>query len=399
MVQEHAPKSAGTNTSLFTRPFVLLCLSMFLAYANQWVITPTIPLYVHELGGSAFLAGAALLAFSVPSFVIRPFVGRLADEWSAAGVLASGLIVLAIGSSLLMAPFLAMVFVAGVTRGIGWAGVNTGGYTTLAIAAPAQRRGEAAGYYTSVTTSASIVFPALALWLIEAPGGYRHVFLLSAAMALLGLPIAMRLAQQKAKATIAAQTDGKPAYRALIDRGVLVATGLNLCSTLAMPFVMAFLPLYARSIGVENIGIFYVLAGVTSIIIRPVMGRRSDAMGRGPAIGCGLAAQAIGLLLIMIANDLPLILAGGFFVAVGWALIGSATMALAMDLANPRSRGHAMATFSMSFQLGNGAGAIIAGYLADVVGFRGMYAGAIAITIAGFALLLTVRKLLPRPVK
>ena len=122
-------------------------------------------------------------------------------------------------------------------------------------------------------------------------------------------------------------------------------------------------------------------------------------MGRGPAIGCGLAAQAVGLLLIMLANGLPLILVGGFFLAAGWALIGSATMALAIDLANPRSRGQAMATFSMSFQLGSGSGAIIAGYLADLVGFRGMYGGAIAITIAGFGLLVTVRKLLLRPVK
>jgi len=39
---------------------------------------------------------------------------------------------------------------------------------------------------------------------------------------------------------------------------------------LAMPAVPAFLPLYARSIGVENIGMFYVLVGVASIIIRPV---------------------------------------------------------------------------------------------------------------------------------
>ena len=122
-------------------------------------------------------------------------------------------------------------------------------------------------------------------------------------------------------------------------------------------------------------------------------------MGRGPAIGFGLAAQAIGLLLIMIANGLPLILLGGLSLAVSWALIGSATMALAMDLANPSSRGHAMATFSMSYQLGSGGGAIIAGYLADVVGFRGMYAGSIVITIAGFGLLVTVRKLLPRSVK
>ena len=53
--------------SIFTRPFVLLCCALFLGYANQWVMTPLIPLYVDSLGGSAFVAGLALLAFSLPS--------------------------------------------------------------------------------------------------------------------------------------------------------------------------------------------------------------------------------------------------------------------------------------------------------------------------------------------
>lgn len=76
------------KASLITRPFVLLCLAMFLGYANQWVLMPVIPLYVDDLGGSAFVAGLALLAFSVPSFTVRPYVGYVADKWSAAGVLA-----------------------------------------------------------------------------------------------------------------------------------------------------------------------------------------------------------------------------------------------------------------------------------------------------------------------
>jgi MFS family permease len=185
----------------------------------------------------------------------------------------------------------------------------------------------------------------------------------------------------------------------LIERGVLLATALNLCSSLATPSVMAFLPLYARSLGITNIGLFYVLAGVTSIVIRPLLGKRSDAIGRGPAIAIGLGAQFIGLLLIVIAHGIEVILAGGFFVAVGTAMIGSMSTALAMDLANPHSRGRAMATFSISFQIGAGAGAIISGALADLVGLRGMYVGSIIITLAGVALLGAAWKSLPRPHK
>jgi MFS family permease len=383
---------------LVTRPFILLCSAMFLGYANQWVITPAIPLYVDDLGGSAFVAGLALLAFSVPSFAIRPFVGRLADRWSAAGVLAIGLVLLAAGSVLFLVPLLAMVFIANVIRGVGWAGLNTGGYTALAMTAPAQRRGEAAGYYTGVTASANIFFPALGLWILAEPGGFSLVAILSIAFAALGLPIALRLRKAgAASSTVRAAHEDAPAG-GLFDRGVLLATGLNLCSNLVNPSVMAFLPLYARSLGIDNIGFFYIVAGVTNIIVRPVLGKWADSIGRGPSIFIGQIAQLLGLVLILAANGLALILIGGVFFAIGNAIIGSTTTALAMDLANPHTRGRAMATFSISFQLGVGLGAIFSGALIDLTSFAGMYVGSIAITALGLALLARAWKTLPRPV-
>ena len=78
-------------------------------------------------------------------------------------------------------------------------------------------------------------------------------------------------------------------------------------------------------------------------------------------------------------------------------MTGSTTTALAMDLTNPQSRGRGMATYSVSYQIGAGIGAIIAGALADAFGLRAMYAGSIAITVAGFAILVSAWKLLPRP--
>ena len=120
-------------------------------------------------------------------------------------------------------------------------------------------------------------------------------------------------------------------------------------------------------------------------------------MGRGPAIALGLGAQLIGIALIALAHSLAPILAGGFFVALGSSMTGSTTTALAMDLTNPQSRGRGMATYSVSYQIGAGFGAIIAGALADVFGLRAMYAGSIVITLAGFGILVGAWKLLPRP--
>jgi len=389
------PRTTGVDAqpALITGSFVTLCCAMLFGYANQWVIMPAIPLYVDGLGGSAFVAGLALLAFAVPSFAVRPFVGMLADRWSAIGVLAIGLVLLTMGSLLFLLPVLAMVFIGGIVRGLGWAGVNTGGYTTLAATAPPQRRGEAAGYYSSVTSGATILFPALGLWLIDTAYGFAAVFIASALLSFIGLPFVLALRQPKP----IAMEKKSDATGGLLDRGVLLSTGLNLCATLPMASVMAFLPLYARSLGIENIGLFYAIAGLTNILVRPLLGKWSDAMGRGPAIGVGLCAQLFGFTLIFLAHDLPLILVGGAFVALGSAMVGSTTTALAMDLANPSSRGQAMATYSISYQIGAGIGAIISGALADLVGLRGMYAGSIAITLIGLGLLASAWKLIPRP--
>ena len=396
MQGDRQPAAEQTHAPLITKPFLLLCAAMFLGYANQWVVTPAIPLYVDDMGGSAFVAGLALLAFSLPSFTVRPFVGRLADRWNAAGVLALGLILLALGSVLFLVPLLVTVFVGNMIRGLGWAGLNTGGYTTLAMAAPAERRGEAAGYYTGVTASANIFFPALGLWIVAEHGGFQLVAMLSIAFGALGLPIALRL-KRETPAAQEPRTARDPSAAGLIDRGVLLATGLNLCSNLVNPSVMAFLPLYARSLGIENIGFFYVVAGLTNIVVRPVLGRWADSIGRGPSIVLALLAQLLGLVLILAASGLTMILVGGVFFSIGNAIMGSTTTALAMDLANPRTRGQAMATFSISFQLGVGIGAILSGALIDWVSFAGMYVGSIVIVLLGLLLLARAWRSLPRP--
>lgn len=198
--------------------------------------------------------------------------GNSPTVFNATWVLAIGLALLAMGSLVMLVPLLAMVFLGGFVRGLGWAGVNTGGYTVLATTAPAERRGEAAGYYTGATSGASIIFPVLGLWLIDRGAGAAAVFIVSALGPVLGIALALgvsRSAGAAARKTSTSPSEGS----AVFDRGVLVATGLNLCSTLAMPSVMAFLPLYARSLDIANIGVFYAFAGITNIFVRPLLGR------------------------------------------------------------------------------------------------------------------------------
>lgn len=390
----------GREASLWTPAFALLCVSVLAGYAHHALLVPTIPLFVTDRGGSALLAGLALMAFSLPSFALRPWVGAAADKWSAAGVLSVGLLLLVTGGLLYLIPVMSMVFIGSAIRGLGWAGVNTGGYTLLAIASPPARRGEASGYYSAVTTGGMILFPAAALWLIDVPfGGFEAVFLLAGVLAFLGMVLShFWLRPRVAAEPVATPPAGaEPAPGGVIDRSVLLATVLTLGSALVIPAVVGFLPLYAQTLGIGNVGVFYVLAGVTSIVIRPVLGRQSDKVGRGPAIAASFAAIIVGLLLIAMAQNLAMLVVGGVLTSLGSAVNASSTTALAMDLANPAGRGRAMATFSLSFQFGAGFGALLAGGLADLAGYRVMYAGMTVIVLAAFVLLLANWKSLSRP--
>src|SRR5581483_7641853 len=169
-----------TRERLWTRAYFGLLITVCLAYSHQALLTPTIPLYVKDLGGSTLMAGLVLLAFSVPSFATRPFLGYLADSRGVFVVLTAGTLLLGITGFLHVPRILPLVFAASALRGVGWAGLNTGGFSLLAHIAPMQRRGEAASYYNMFFAAPNALFPAVALFLIDRPhAGFTLVLILS----------------------------------------------------------------------------------------------------------------------------------------------------------------------------------------------------------------------------
>ena len=64
----------------------------FLGYAQHAMLSPALPLYVTQLGGSPFIVGVVLFCFAATSVLIRPAVGHWADRWSETGVMISGLL-------------------------------------------------------------------------------------------------------------------------------------------------------------------------------------------------------------------------------------------------------------------------------------------------------------------
>ena len=383
------------SDSIWTPTFTLLCSAQFLGYAQHAVLTPVLPLYVTYLGGSAFMVGLVLAAFAATSVVVRPVVGHWTDRWNEAGVMISGLLFQGVSIFICFLPFVGAAMLANALRGIGWAGLNTGGYSLLALTAPESRRGEASGLYSGVQSASAILFPALALWLLQVSfGGFGGVFVISAIFSFAGAALGAIMARNvphAAPRNIAPETTRQWWHEIFhfVERDILLPSTILFWLNISLPSITNFSVLYARDLGVMNFGTFFIVLGVTSLLGRPLLGRLSDKFGRDRSIAAGFVLQLAALLLITtVANLFGMIIAGALYM-MGNALGSSTTLALAVERADPRRRGKAMATFSVAYPLSYGVGSLITGSAVEVAGYTGMFLVLAAVQALGlvFALL------------
>lgn len=384
--------AAPRTDSLWTRTFALLCLAEFLGYAQHFVLQPALPLYITQLGGSPFIVGIAIAANGVTSVVSRPIVGYWVDRWRATGMMIIGMIVQGLSIFFCFLPFNAAVIFANALRGIGWSSMAASGYTLLASSAPPERRGEASGYFGGVQSSATIVFPALSLWLLGAAfGGFYLVFSFATLLVLGGAATAWALARATAAQPRGANlAGGEPWWREIanvVDRPILAAASLIFALNMSLPCLSSFVVLYARELGVSHFGWYYVAVGITSALGRPLLGRLSDKLGAGRSLIIAFALETTALATMPLATNLTGLVMSGALWYTGAAIGGARIMALAIASAPAERRGRAMASYSTALPLSNGLGALISGIIVDAAGYKSMYSVAAALCSLGFILI------------
>jgi MFS family permease len=383
--------------AVFTPTAAALWAVTFLGYAHQGLLQPIIPLYLKGLGHSELLIGFVLAAFSVTSFSLRPLIGYFTDEWSVVGVLLLGVLVLGLGGLGLIFPVIALIFLFNAVRGIGWAALNTASATLLAHIAPPARRAEAAGYLSMFQSAATAVSSPLALGLVGLSlASFTRVFVIAAGTGLVAAAIARAIT---APAT-AVRPHARPVHsrlrvlRGMLDRDVALPMALQACLILSYPALISFVVLYAQRLGLSQTSvIWYFLAnGLTAVLTRVALGKVQDRLSRGLSTAIGFAIVMVAILLMVNTTTEAQLVASGACYALGYSLASAALTALAIDMANPLRRGVAMATYSMSNELGSGLGAALSGAIIEASGYRSMYLAALIPCVAGLATIWFTRR-------
>jgi len=374
--------------TLWTKTFILLCAAQLLGYAQHFMLAPVLPLFLTQLGASPFVVGIVLACFAVTSVIVRPLVGHWADRWSEAGVMISGLLFQAASIFLCFIPFIPATALANGLRGIGWAGLNTGGYSLLALISPEKKRGAASGLYSGVQSSAQILFPPIALWLLYASfGGFGLVFITTAIFSVAGAFAGLLMASSVPRPVRPHSVKPNvPWWRDIfhfIEPEILLPSVLLLWLNVSLPAITNFIILYAQELRLTNFGAYFVVLGAASMLGRPLLGRLSDKIGRARSVASGFVLQILGLLLMTVVASLVGVIIGGVTYILGNAIGSSTTLAMAVERADPARRGKQMATFSVAYPLSYGVGSLITGSAIDIAGYAGMFLLLAAIQAAG----------------
>src|SRR5262245_61094855 len=82
-VQPVAEHPAPAPEGLFTRDFLLLCLSSFLFSLSMFLLFAVLPVFVvQELKGTRSDVGLVMGAFALSAVLARPISGRIVDIWN-----------------------------------------------------------------------------------------------------------------------------------------------------------------------------------------------------------------------------------------------------------------------------------------------------------------------------
>jgi predicted MFS family arabinose efflux permease len=150
----------------------------------------------------------------------------------------------------------------------------------------------------------------------------------------------------------------------------------------------AFVPLYARELGLSGSRVVFVLFSGIVLAIRFAGARLPDTMGPMRAARLSLLVSATGLAVMGGWGTTAGLFAATAVYAVGQALAFPALMALALRGTSPAERGAAIATFTAMVDVGFGIGPAALGFVAHAFGYGGVFLIGSAVAVLGLTLLL-----------
>src|SRR5712675_562761 len=252
-------------------------------------------------------------------------------------------------------------------------------------------RGARLGWFSSGNDIGATAGPLIGGFVLYFTASYAVTYLLVGAIGVLTLRVVLWLpdvdrSPEHQRTTMASRTAEFRAGLAevIATPPIFVAAGIEAVMYLGYGAFLGFLPIYAKTVGLNDAEIAIVLGSqlATAVVAKPIGGRLSDGLGRKPVIVIGLLLCAAALPLIFRSEDFVTFVIVAPILGLGIAAVTPVTNALIADLASARRLGAAMGVFGTIWDIGEAAGPIIAGFLIGGLGYASTFDVLSAVTVA-----------------
>lgn len=386
-LKKEAPRMEEKD-KIWSRDFLLICLSNFFIFLGFQMTLPTIPLFVEELGGNDQLIGIVVGFFTFSALLIRPFAGHALESKGRRFVYLTGLIlfVISVGSFGIFAS-LFFLFVLRVIQGIGWGFSTTASGTIATDLIPPKRRGEGMGYYGLSGNLALAFGPTLGLTFAGFLN-FTQLFMICGGLGLMALFLSSRIHFKKSDPS--AQPASQKNKWDFYEKTALPPSILLFFITVTFGGMASFLPLYTTQKNIDGLQWYFLLYAIALMISRSFAGRVYDKSGHRMVFPLGTLLILIAMLLLAWLPNSYVLYIAAIFYGLGFGTVQPALQAWSVQMAPANRKGMATATFFSFFDLGVGIGAILFGQIAFWFDYSSIYIGCALSIFATIVLYYTV---------
>ncbi|TSE04577.1 MULTISPECIES: MFS transporter [Aquimarina] len=353
--------------SIYTINFALISLSSLLFSASYNMLIPELPAYLSSINGAEY-KGLIISLFTLTAGLSRPFSGKLTDTIGRKPVIVIGAMVCLVSGFLYpilttVSGFLFLRLLHGFSTGFSPTAISA--YVSDII--PRERWGEALGIQGLCFSTGLALGPALGSF-IRLHYSFDILFYTSSCIALISIIMVVGIKETLVHKKTFSFSDLRISKNDIIAREVLPSALITFLTYIGFGVILTLIPDWSDHLGIINKGTFFIVFTASSLLIRVIAGKISDAYGRIPVINIGLVILFIALILIGYLNTIKGLLTGAVFYGLAMGILSPALNAWTVDMSDPNHKGKAMATMYIALEAGIGLGAFFSGvYYQDII--------------------------------
>ncbi len=383
------------------REIWVLVAAAFVIAIGFGLVAPILPQYARSFDVGISAASMIVSVFAFMRLVFAPAGGALISRLGERPVYLIGLLVVALSTG--ACAFAQSYGQLLLYRGLG--GIGSTMFTVSAMGlivrlAPPTIRGRVSSAYSTAFLLGNIGGPVMGS--VLAGLGYRVPFLVySVALLIAAGVVAVFLSGAALRpapgATPLPAMTMAQAWRDSAYRAALISGFANGWSNFGVR--VALLPLFAAalpSLGAAMAGVSLTVFAVGNTVANNVSGRIVDIRGRRPLVLAGLVVNGLAIAVIGWTTNIPAFLAVSLIGGLGTGLLTPAQQASLADVVgSQRNGGRVLATFQMAQDSGAILGPVLAGVLADRIGYPAAFVLTGVITLSAMLPWLAARETLP----